>query len=460
MKRRSFLYQSTIAGGALAFQGLIACAEFPSRYGSLVATKGSGAYGPIEAKKSNNTGEALIALPAGFQYTVLCKTGAKMSDGHATPRAHDGMAAFRHKGKIRLVRNHEINNRVGKPDVCIGKKDHAYDPLAGGGTATLTIDPKTRELISDYISLCGTLQNCAGGPTPWGSWITCEETILGKTTIKTQQGQSLGGFEQNHGYCFDVPALSDRPASPIPLKQMGRFVHEAIAVDPKSGIVYLTEDIGSAGFYRFLPNRKEKLAEGGQLQMLAVKGKPEYDARIGQKVGAKIPVVWVDIANPDPPEADSDPLAVYKQGKAKGGATFTRLEGCWYGDKRIFFTSTSGGDKRLGQVWEYQPEGKTEGTLILLFESPGPEVLDMPDNITVSPRGGLVVCEDGSKEEYIRGLTRDGRIFDFAKNIVPGFEQNEFAGATFSPDGDTLFVNIQTPGITFAIWGPWKDGAL
>jgi secreted PhoX family phosphatase len=383
-----------------------------------------------------------------------------MSDGHPTPRAHDGMAAFRHKGKIRLVRNHEINNRSGKPGLCIGNKDHAYDPLAGGGTSTLTVDPKTRELLSDYISLSGTLQNCAGGPTPWGSWITCEETILGKTSIKTSQGESLGSFEQNHGYCFEVPALSDKPASPIPLKQMGRFVHEAIAVDPKSGIVYLTEDIGTAGFYRFLPNRKEKLAEGGRLQMLAVKGKPEYDARMAQKVGAKIPVVWVDIANPDPPEADSDPLAVYKQGKAKGGATFTRLEGCWYGDKRIFFTSTSGGDKRLGQVWEYQPDGKTEGTLVLLFESPGAEVLDMPDNITVSPRGGLVLCEDGSREEYIRGLTRDGRIFDFAKNIVPGFEQNEFAGATFSPDGETLFVNIQTPGITFAIWGPWKDGAL
>jgi len=449
-----------MTGSLLALQGLICRAESVSIYNSLTATNGSGSYGPIQASKSKNTGDALLALPAGFQYTILGRTGAKMSDAHLTPRAHDGMAAFRHKDKIRLVRNHEINNRIGKTGVCIGSKDHAYDPLAGGGTSTLTVDPKTRELISDFVSLCGTLQNCAGGPTPWGSWITCEETILGKTALKTREGETVGQFEQNHGYCFEVPALSDRPAAPIPLRQMGRFVHEAIAVDPKTGVVYLTEDAVSAGFYRFLPKRKGRLAEGGQLQMLAVKGKPEYDTRTAQKAGAKIPVVWVDIMSPDPQEANTDSLAVYKQGKSRGGATFTRLEGCWYGDKRIFFTATSGGDKRLGQVWEYQPEGKSEGTLILIFESPGAEVLDMPDNITVSPRGGLVVCEDGSSDNYIRGLTRDGRIFDFAKNMVQGFERSEFAGATFSPDGQTLFVNIQSPGITFAIWGPWKDGAL
>lgn len=460
MKRRSFLYQSTMAGGALALHSLMARAESASSFDSLIATKESGAYGPLQPAKSDNADLAFLALPAGFHYTILGRTGKKMTDSYLTPRAHDGMAAFRHKGKIRLVRNHEINNRVGKPGACIGNKDHAYDPLAGGGTSTLVIDPKTREIISDFVSLCGTLQNCAGGPTPWGSWITCEETILGKAALKTQEGETVGQFEQNHGYCFEVPAFSDRPVAPVPLKAMGRFVHEAIAVDPKSGIVYLTEDAGSAGFYRFLPKRKGRLAEGGQLQMLAVKSNPEYDTRRGQKVGTKLSAVWVDIANPDPEEANRDSLAVFKQGKAKGGATFARLEGCWYGDKRIFFTATSGGDKRVGQVWEYRPEGKTEGTLHLIFESPGPEILDMPDNITVSPRGGLVICEDGSNDNYIRGITRDGRIFDFAKNIVPGFGRAEFAGATFSPDGQTLFVNIQTPGITLAIWGPWKDGAL
>ncbi len=127
---------------------------------------------------------------------------------------------------------------------------------------------------------------------------------------------------------------------------MGRFVHEAIAVDPRTGIVYLTEDIGTAGFYRFIPRKRGKLEAGGQLQMLAIEGQPKYDTRIGQKTNVALPVSWVDIANPDPPEAEMDNVAVYKQGLAAGGATFRRLEGCLAGNGRIYFTSTSGGDKK------------------------------------------------------------------------------------------------------------------
>jgi len=238
-------------------------------------------------------------------------------------------------------------------------------------------------------------------------------------------------------------------------------VHEAIAVDPKTSIVYETEDRLTAGFYRYVPNKKARLAAGGRLQMLAVKDRAGYDARTGQKVGAVLSVVWVDIENPDPVEAETDAFAVYKQGIARGGATFTRLEGCWHGEGRIYFTSTNGGDRGLGQVWEYQPQGKAGGLLKLLYESPDAEALRAPDNLCVSPRGrGLLVCEDGEGTQRVRGLTREGRIFDFASNLVPGFENREFAGATFSPDGKTLFVNVQTPGLTFAIWGPWKKGAL
>jgi secreted PhoX family phosphatase len=369
------------------------------------------------------------------------------------------MAAFNVNGKIRLVRNHEINNRLAKEGVAISDA-RPYDGLAGGGTTTLIIDPKTRRVIKDFVSLSGTLQNCAGGPTPWGSWITCEETVLGKRRFTDSQGRELGGFSEPHGYCFEVPAKSDTIVTPVPLKAMGRFVHEAIAVDPRTGIVYETEDYGTAGFYRFIPKKRGSLREGGRLQMLAIKGRSDYDTRTAQKTGAMLPVAWVDIDDPDPAAADTDPLAVFKQGKAKGGATFARLEGCWYGGGSVFFTATSGGDKLLGQVWEYRPEKNSDGHIRLFFESPAVEVLDRPDNICVTPRGGLIICEDGSNEQFLRGLTPDGRIFDFAKNMVPGFERVELAGATFSPDGETLFVNIQTPGITFAIWGPWRKGAL
>jgi secreted PhoX family phosphatase len=460
--RRSFLASSLSAGAALAMQRLVARAEAfrPGSHADLIATKGNGAYGVLRSTPANNSGEKLLALPEGFQYAVFGKTDEKMSDGNQTPRAHDGMAAFNVNGELRLIRNHEINNQLGKMGVAIGNPGKSYDPMAGGGTSTLVIDPETRELKRHFISLSGTLHNCAGGPTPWGSWISCEETLFGTEKFKDQQGNDRGGFTENHGYCFEVFAANNDLKKAEPLKAMGRFVHEAIAVDPQSGIVYETEDRGSAGFYRFIPKAKGKLSKGGRLQMLAIKDNPKYDTRTGQKAGRRFNVVWVDIDDPDPGNPAAEGTSVYGQGLAKGGATFARLEGCWYGNGSIFFTATSGGDKRRGQVWQYTPLSNNDGVLTLLFESPDAQVLDGPDNLCVSPRGGLVICEDGGDEQFMRGLTPEGRIFDFARNIVPGFEMREFAGATFSPDGRTLFFNIQTPGLTFAVWGPWNEGAL
>jgi secreted PhoX family phosphatase len=185
----------------------------------------------------------------------------------------------------------------------------------------------------------------------------------------------------------------------------------------------------------------------------------------GQRVGATLPTTWVEIASPDPAEAETNPSAVFNQGLALGGAIFQRLEGCWYGDGNIYFNSTSGGDAGAGQVWAFRPTGADSGQLTLIFESPSTEVLDSPDNICVSPRGGLVLCEDGDAVQYLRGLTRQGQLFDFVRSAG---NSAEFAGACFSPNGRTLFFNVQgstsrlgtTPGGTYAVWGPWEDGAL
>ncbi|HWS54910.1 MAG TPA: alkaline phosphatase PhoX [Pyrinomonadaceae bacterium] len=457
LNRRTFLRRGALAGGALAMQGFAARAALDAA-GLNAESRGAAGYGPLRPAKAKNTGETFLALPKGFEYNVLGKTGAVMSDGRPTPGKHDGMAAFDVRGELRLVRNHEVNHRAAAAGAAFGARP--YDPLAGGGTTTLVIDPRKREVVRDFVSLSGTLVNCAGGPTPWGSWITCEETVLGTARERDAGGAEYGGFARPHGYCFEVSAASDGHVAPEPLRQMGRFVHEAVAVDPQTRIVYETEDRLTAGFYRFVPREPGRLASGGRLQMLAVKGRPRYDARAGQKMGAALEVVWVGIENPDPPEAERDPAAVYKQGLAGGGATFTRLEGCWYGGGRVYFTSTNGGDKGLGQVWEYEPRGDA-GLLRLLFESPSEDVLRMPDNLCVSPRGGgLVICEDNGVVHHLRGLTPRGRLFDLARNVAPGLETREFAGATFSPDGQTLFVNIQTPGLTFAIWGPWEQGPL
>jgi hypothetical protein len=459
LDRRTFLKSGLVAGTAVAgVGGLLARPSLSKRELARDAANAQGGYGPLKPTPSKNTGETILALPEGFQYTVFGKTGSMMSDGRKTPGLHDGMAAFGYKGRVRLIRNHEVRD---KPGQAIGAPERSYDHVAGGGTTTLEVDPKTRELVRDFVSLSGTMVNCAGGPTPWGSWLSCEETVIGNATGQVYHKETApgGGYAKEHGYVFEVSVLEDGAVNPVALKAMGRFVHEASAVDPVTGIVYLTEDFKSAGFYRFIPDVPTKLAEGGRLQMLKVKDRPDLDTRKGMAASAMKPMraEWVDIKDPDPAGTHNKPLAVFEQGKAQGAATFGRLEGCWYGDGCIYLNSTDGGDANAGQIWRYRPMGAKGGELTLLFESPNKDVLDAPDNLCVSPRGGLVICEDGGGDNYVRGLTQDGRLFDVALNVL---NKSEVAGATFSPDGETLFFNLQSPGLTVAVWGPWERGAL
>ncbi|HJU65318.1 MAG TPA: alkaline phosphatase PhoX [Gemmatimonadaceae bacterium] len=465
LDRRRFLQRSaTLTGGiflAPSLEGLVHwsrdAAGLDARRPVRRAYLGDGGYGPLREAGQD------LDLPDGFTYVVIGTAGTTMSDGNPTPAAHDGMAAFpMPNGNVRLVRNHEV--RFATPEWAGRNLPRRYDAKGGGGTVSLEvrIADGRRELVRDFVSLSGTAVNCAGGPTPWGSWLTCEETTQGPSA----------GFEKAHGYVFEVSALAETPVEPVPLKAMGRFVHEAVAVDPRTGIVYETEDMTfsrlrgtpGAGFYRFIPRNPGVLAEGGRLQMVAVRGSPNHHTFTLQAERRPLRARWVDIDDPDPARAESDPSAVSRQGFAKGAAVFQRLEGCWFGDGVVLFHATNGGDAGKGQVWQYRPDDDDDGELTLLFESPGSEVLDHPDNITVSPRGGIVLCEDGDADEYLRGLTRDGRIFDFARNRS---SPSEFAGACFSPDGNTLFVNVQgdnrpggIPGRTYAIWGPWERGAL
>lgn len=436
--RRAFLRGGAAAGAASAFLGLMGHTAQAAPAGRAQArpeqAADNGGYGPLQPAPG---GELL--LPAGFSYVAFGHTGTPMSDGTPTPGRHDGMAAFDgDDGMIRLVRNHEQSEGP-------AYTTPSYDPLAAGGTTTMVFDPKAMALVNTHPSLSGTIRNCAGGPTPSGTWLTCEETFTGLD------------HPTPHGYVFEVPADADGPVEPVPYKQMGRFVHEAVAVDPATGIVYETEDRGSSGFYRFLPNDRDDLGAGGRLQMLAIKDQPRYDTRIGQHVGRTLPVEWVDIADPDPDSSDS--LAVFYQGRDAGGATFARLEGAWYANGSIFINSTSGGDAGLGQVWEYRPRGTSGGQLVLVYESMDPDVLQSPDNICVSPNtGGLVLCEDGGGRDMLRGVTNRGQIFDLA--ALNSANTSELAGATFSSDGKILFFNVQSPGVTYAVTGPWENGAL
>lgn len=458
--RRRFLRQSAAAGGALfapSLMGLIACADHQRKPNSAPplrrALKGQGGYG--ELLPSKDVGE-IISLPKGFHAAILSTAGQKMIGG-VVPNAFDGMAAFEAGPElVRLVRNHELRDtpKVGASPF----GGDPYDDRGPGGTTTLEVGLHAdgrAELIKQFPSLTGTSTNCAGGSTPWRTWISCEETVAGKRL----------GWSRNHGYAFEVQVDSDEISRPVPLRAMGRFEHEAVAIDPESGFVYQTEDRTPAGFYRYRPTTLGRLAEGGELEILSIDGKPRYNTVTGQQRFAPMKVEWVRIPEPDSDRGELESGFVFNQGLERGAARFARLEGCWYGDGSIFFNATSGGNAGAGQVWQYHI-GRQE--LQLIFESPSSEVLDSPDNICGSPRGGLVICEDGDGVQYVRGLTRGGEIFDLVRNDLNG---SEWAGACFSPQGRTLFVNLQgetrpiqnaggNKGLTFAIWGPWEEGAL
>lgn len=452
VSRRKFL---TLAGASAASVSMVAPLEaLYARVAQGKIVKGMG-YGPLAPKLATNADELqgvvlsgidlsttpILQLPPGFNYTAISVRGQRMSDGGTVPGVHDGMAAFPGPNNTTiLIRNHEVralaSNAVNVPAAKL------YDRL-GGGTTTLVIGAN-RRVKAHWASLGGTIRNCAGGPTPWGSWVTCEEDV------SLPNGTSI---TKKHGYNFEVPATADiQVAEPTPLVAMGRFNHEAIAVDPATGWVYQTEDEGNSCFYRFRPNQPGKLQAGGVLEALVIKGKPVVNTglRFTEFQGQPLPVEWVTIENVDP-ATNAFNTSVRGQAQAKGAAIFVRGEGAWYGNGLIYFVATTGGNARKGQVFAYNPKNDT---LTLVVESPGAEQLDMPDNITVAPFGDLILCEDGDDDSYVVGVNRNGELYQFAKNNI---NDSEYAGACFSPDGKTLFVNIQSPGITLAIWGPWAS---
>jgi secreted PhoX family phosphatase len=343
------------------------------------------------------------------------------------------------------------------------------------------VDAVSGQLIKDWVSLNGTDTNCAGIKTPWNTWLTCEETTIGVAA----------GYKKPHGYVFEVDPKNDRAVRTRPFKGMGRILHEAGAVDPRTGVVYLTEDEGPDGFYRFVPNRPGGL-RNGILQMLRVTKKDRYNTITGQTVGAALACDWVTIGDPDPANAEEDASAVYKQGRAKGGAKFLGGEGCTMRGDSVVFGSSEGGQVGRGQIWQYTPRaniGKKgeKGDLVLLFESKNLSELDGPDNMCTSPGGAIVIAEDGNvSSNFVRALLPNGTMINVAENLVAvqkhyieasgklydptvpddgasagdGVGFSEFAGPCFSPDGKWLFVNIQVPGITCAITGDWASLGL
>jgi uncharacterized protein len=498
LTRRHFIDGASKSAIAIGLAPILqACSDGSNGSVNRLSVTGPSSYGPLTPVADATTGLPLLRLPAGFSYTSFGWTGDTMSDGTLTPDRHDGMAVVSGEGgasgECVLMRNHERSIVTpGMPSPLVGDGlAPVYDDLAlpgvlaglGGGTTALKM--RGGQLIDDRATLAGTVGNCAGGPTPWGSWLTCEETITLASAIGAQ----------DHGFVFEVPDPALGQASAIPITDMGLMKHEAVAVDARDSRVYLTEDNSPlSGFYRYTPNDSSQgvgaLERGGVLEMLAVSDRPGIDLGMATQ-GEVFAIGWVPVPNPvEPPEALVSPApgfppiqgagrsGPFLQGQANGGASFRRGEGCWYQDGVVYFVDTAGGAAGKGSVWAYVPG---EDTLTALFVSPDAATADNPDNITVSPQGGLLVCEDGagiSENDALitgtrmLGIAQDGSSFIFAENnmvlesglagrpaIAAGdYRGSEWAGACFDPSGEYLYVNIQTPGVTFAITGPWQDG--
>ncbi|MFG6433671.1 alkaline phosphatase PhoX [Roseateles sp. LYH14W] len=419
-------------------------------------------YGPLRPVADQATGLPLLMLPEGFSYRSFGWAGEALANGGVVPGAADGMGIVKTAGEVfTLVRNHELMGVGGG----FGPAASQYDAGCDGGTVTLRYDRAAGKLLEMRGSLSGTLVNCAGGTTPWGSWLSCEEIVTPAGHTGQLRGQPFR-LEKPHGFVFEVPA--DGVSKAQALTALGQFRHEAALVDA-DGTVYLTEDARPAGFYRLLPARKGDLAAGGRLQMLSARG--ASDLRTGLKAGQQFDVSWVDIDRPADGVGDNGNNGVLLQGRARGGSLFTRLEGLDAGRDEIFFTSTDGGDAKAGQVWRFVP---SQQRLELFLESPAASVFDYPDNLCLHPRQGLiVVCEDSKQPvQRLYGLKREAGLeglFELARNNVQlaggelqaqpvlkgDFRGAEWAGTCFSADGKTLFANVYRPGFTVAISGPF-----
>jgi len=448
--RRQVLAGSAATAASVAFTG-----AFTELFAGTAEARGHSGYGPLLPDP-----DGLLDLPKGFRYRVLSREGDPLRSGEGlVPGNHDGMAAFagRH-GRVHLVRNHEnrATGRTGVPTV----EGLTYDPMGKGGCISLELDGRG-DVRGERVAIAGTAVNCAGGPTPWKTWLTCEET---------EDKAGTNGYTKDHGFVFEVDGADPRRTGAVPLTAMGRFQHEAVAVDPGSGIVYETEDAFERPFglfYRFLPRKPlggtGSLRAGGALEAMRVPGVPDLSAV--QETGASFDrIEWVPV--PDPSAAQT-PIRLQDFGP-KGITHAQKLEGCYWGGSSVYFVSSFAHSSQgsaadhFGQVWRYEPE-RRRLTLVIAF-GPDTDVQlpgESPDNICLAAGGGLMVCEDGGGAQHVLGVTRRGEVYPMARgrqNIGTAEEPEwgEFAGVTFSPDGGTMFMNCYTPGTTFAVTGPWR----
>jgi len=437
VNRRAFLGGAAATGLGIVIAGSV---EAVAGSGSALAAPPSRAgYGPLvpDPKK-------ILALPRGFSYRIVFANGSGST----------------------IVNNHEIDEDEAFPVPALAGL--TYDEGARGGTSSIDVDAEGNR-IREYTSVAGTHNNCAGGVTPWGTWLTCEET----------EDRKGGVLLKDHGYVFEVDPDSQEAnvgKSPVPLKFLGRFAHEAVAVDPRTHAIYETEDANEPNglYYRWSPPdgfdggkdalRELALSDGGdtagRLQAMSCHrgGKHIPDLSMATQAGTVYRVEWKDV-----PDRDATTTSVRQQFADDQVTRSRKLEGAWWGEGGAYFVASFARNKdgsvneHDGQVWFYDPKAKTVTLKTIFGVNPNPDVdtdsYDGPDNMTVSPHGGIILAEDGEGIQHLVGVTDAGKTYALARNDL---NDSEFTGPAFSADGKILFANLQSPGHVFAITGPWE----
>jgi secreted PhoX family phosphatase len=495
-----------LTGGAAAGVGLAVVGTMPSLGAGTAAAAAPSSFPSNGRPNDGNDGgrpfpplqddpNGILALPHGFAYTIASQVGqTDLAFGQGkTPDFHDGTAVVgADRRSFTLIQNHEMTPNMsafGVPHVA----GTVYDPgsVNASGCTVLTTDGRGNR-TDEWVGISGTVRNCAGGATPWGTWLTCEETFI-TAGATWSAGGATGAYEKNHGYVFEVfPGRSDQQL-PKPIKAFGRFEHEAIAVEPNRTRAYLTEDSsGPNGLvYRWTAPRGVRLGAGianklgdtsgafEAMQILLDDGSvlPDVAYITSAQLGRPFKVAWTPV--PDR-EATGTPIrSQFADGTVTRGKKF---EGIWSADRGAYIVNSfafgatdlpADATKHDGMVWYYDYDDETI-TLVTYFphntlaegEGPTPRFQDLlfdgPDNVSVTPWGTLVLAEDGVRASHVLSAVPGGPTYAIARNQLANGTSNgvstfsEFTGPTFSPDGKVLFVNIQSPGITLAITGPWS----